>query len=141
MFRMMQKFWNTETEMVQDKEGKSFMVGKGYTKLVQRAERGNEEAQYQIVSLYNSDSGYVPEDLFKWTKHLADIKKTEDLILQLAELYEKGIGTKPMPSKALSCYETVYNIAASQSSFPPTPEQKEHLASIRMLIKEVRKKI
>ncbi len=141
MFRLMQKFWNSDKEMLQDSDGKTYMVRKDYKQFVQRAERGNEQAQFEIVKLYNSDAGYVPEDLFKWTKHLADIKKTEPLLIQLAELYEKGIGTKQNPSKALNCYEMAYNIAASQCAYPPTPDEKEHLLSIRMLIKEVRKKI
>ncbi len=141
MFRLMQKFWNTDKEMLQGKDGKTYMVKKSYKSLVQRAERGNEQAQFAVVKLYNSDDGYIPEDLFKWTKHLADIKKTEPLLMQLGELYEKGIGTQMNPSKALNCYEMAYNIAASHCANPPEPAEKEHLLSIRMLIKEVRKKI
>ncbi len=141
MFRLMQKFWKSDREMLQDSDGKSYMVQKGYKALVQRAERGNERAQFEIVELYNSDAGYIPADLFKWTKHLADIKKTEKLLIQLAELYENGIGTSANPSKALNCYEMAYNIAASQCAYPPSPTEKEHLLAIRMLIKEVRKKI
>lgn len=141
MFKLMQKFWNSDTEMIQGSDGKSYMVKKDYKKLVQRAERGNEEAQFAIVRLYNSDQGYVPDDLFKWTKHLADIKKQEELLIQLAELYVNGIGTAKNPSKALNCYELAYNMAAAKCSNPPTPEQREHLLSIRMLIKEVRKSI
>ena len=46
MFRLMQKFWKSDREMLQDSDGKSYMVQKGYKALVQRAERGNEQAHF-----------------------------------------------------------------------------------------------
>lgn len=141
MFKMMQKYWNSDKEMLQGKDGKTYMVKKDYKALVSRAEKGNEDAQFKLISLYNTDEGYLPEDIFKWTKHLADIKKNEELLIQLAELYEKGIGVPVNLSKALSCYEMVYNIVASTCSNPPKPDERVHLLTIRMLIKEVRKKI
>ena len=141
MFRLMQKFWNTDKEMLQGKDGKTYMVKKSYKSLVQRAERGNEQAQFAVVKLYNSDDGYIPEDLFKWTKQLTDNKITKHFLMQFDELYETVLGTQMNPSKALNCYEMAYNIAASHCANPPEPAEKEHLLSIRMLIKEVRKKI
>ena len=83
------------------------------------AEKGDEQAQQALVRLYyEDDPTYYPLS-FKWASRLAAQTSDCCLMLQVADMYDKGQGVEADKKQALSWYENTLSCSIVQGRNSP----------------------
>jgi len=85
--------------------GKTYEVSPRRYDLIQRAQAGNEEAQYEILTEYYEtfrSKEFIPELCFFYTKQLAE--KDLGVLTELGDLYFDGVGTPKDEEKGRAAY-------------------------------------
>jgi hypothetical protein len=76
-----------------------------YSQWNQAAEQGSREAAYKLLMLYFDEGEEYYPLAYKWTEYLAREGNDCGVLLQLAQMYEKGHGVAQDKQKALTWYE------------------------------------
>ena len=85
--------------------GKMYEVSPKRYDLIQRAQAGNEEAQYEILTEYYEafrSKEFIPELCFFYTEQLAE--KDLGVLTELGDLYFDGVGTPKDEAKGRAAY-------------------------------------
>ena len=76
-----------------------------YASWEEEAKKGNQEACYKLMMLYFDETEEYYPLAFKWTEHIACTVPDCAAMLQLAKMYDEGIGTPRNQEQALTWYE------------------------------------
>lgn len=87
--------------------GKTYNVSAKKYDLIQRAQQGNKEAQYEIIIEYYEGNSrpkdFIPELCFFYTEQLA--QNDLGVLTELGDLYFDGVGTPKDEEKGRATYE------------------------------------
>jgi len=105
------------------------------------AEQGSREAAYKLLMLYFDEGEEYYPLAYKWTEHLAQEGSDSGVLLQLAQMYEKGHGTPADKAKALMWYERclslhIYQGKNSSLSVDSSNFVQERIQELRLELKK-----
>lgn len=121
-------------------KNKNYSVSRKRAKIIQDALNGNKKSQYKLITeFYDRDenSDFIPKICFYFTKQISNEENDLGVIVQLGNMYEKGIGVRKNRTKALEIYKHALDLYDNPPQNLYIPNDNEYRQFLTDLINSI----